>query len=320
MGLRTSATRCIALILCMLITACVANPTITLIATLPITLTPPPHTISPTVTRTTSITPTTLPPTQPPTSMPAPIPTLTNDQATKLVEDMLLTNGGCDLPCWWGGKIIPGKTKFDNAVSIFESQGIPLFLDNVTGSGVVGFDVPPTKLPFTYKIGVEIERDNDLVKAIRLDSEVYAALSYRDSPSARFTQAWQLHSWSNILYKYGIPTDIRVSIYHSNYAEPAGAWLVLIYDKLGMAIAYWETAQDVDSKHVRVCPNFQKVTEIILVLVPVEKFGGLYKLMQPPNDLSNWRTLEKATNMNIQTFLENFKNGRRATCLQTSSD
>lgn len=66
----------------------------------------------------------TLNPTNTPGITPIPVPTLTGEQRDRFLEDMLETNGGCELPCWWGGTIVPGKTTLGEAKRFFRSQGI----------------------------------------------------------------------------------------------------------------------------------------------------------------------------------------------------
>ncbi len=60
-------------------------------------------------------TPTNPPVTAVPTPSPSwtPLPTLTMDDAQRMVKELLETNAGCRLPCWWG--ITPGKTSWGEA-------------------------------------------------------------------------------------------------------------------------------------------------------------------------------------------------------------
>src|SRR5690242_550646 len=51
-----------------------------------------------------------------PSPFPSPIPTLDTASARQQVLKLFETNNGCHLPCWWG--IIPGKTKWDDALNI----------------------------------------------------------------------------------------------------------------------------------------------------------------------------------------------------------
>ena len=60
-------------------------------------------------------TPTILPVTVVPTPSPSwtPLPTLTIDDAQRLVKELLESNAGCRLPCWWG--FTPGQTPWEEA-------------------------------------------------------------------------------------------------------------------------------------------------------------------------------------------------------------
>lgn len=46
------------------------------------------------------------------TSLPI-LPTLSTSGADLLISDLLINNGGCKLPCWWG--IMPGETPWNEA-------------------------------------------------------------------------------------------------------------------------------------------------------------------------------------------------------------
>ena len=48
-------------------------------------------------------------PTRTPTATPLPFPTLESAEMQSFIAEMLSTNGGCELPCWWG--ITPGETR-----------------------------------------------------------------------------------------------------------------------------------------------------------------------------------------------------------------
>ena len=73
----------------------------------------------------TSVTSTPPPPPPPPTPLPSathtPIPTLAVNAARTYVENMLATNGNCELPCWWG--IVPGQSKWIDVTNQFTEIG-----------------------------------------------------------------------------------------------------------------------------------------------------------------------------------------------------
>src|SRR5689334_18775180 len=65
---------------------------------------------------------------------------LTLDQAVEYLEDVIKTNGECELPCLWGGAITPGTTTVGQADGFFDSLGLPLV--HQQGYPQLGFDVP----------------------------------------------------------------------------------------------------------------------------------------------------------------------------------
>ncbi len=76
---------------------------------------PPTHTPTATMPPTTTTTPT-LTPTVTLTLNPltwTPLPTLSREESRAMVQELLETNRGCQLPCWWG--ITPGETDWQTA-------------------------------------------------------------------------------------------------------------------------------------------------------------------------------------------------------------
>jgi hypothetical protein len=69
--------------------------------------------LTPSSTPSPSITPSNTP-TNTPTD--TPIPTLSLEEGHKLFLELIETNGGCELPCWWG--ITPGKTSMQDVTTL----------------------------------------------------------------------------------------------------------------------------------------------------------------------------------------------------------
>lgn len=84
------------------------------------TVTPPEPTATTTLTQTAqpTVTPSLYFPPTPAISL-TPLPRLGKSEARLLVEELLQTNGGCRLPCWWG--ITPGKTTWSEASQFLQS-------------------------------------------------------------------------------------------------------------------------------------------------------------------------------------------------------
>ena len=51
-----------------------------------------------------------------------PLPTTLPDDVQKMVEELLVTNRNCELPCYWG--IVPGETKNKRSETLFDGPAI----------------------------------------------------------------------------------------------------------------------------------------------------------------------------------------------------
>ena len=84
---------------------------------------PAPPAETPTPTLAPTLTPTvtnTLLPTKTPSPTVAqswtPPPKLSQEEANELLLELYETNGGCEMPCWWG--IVPGETPWETALEL----------------------------------------------------------------------------------------------------------------------------------------------------------------------------------------------------------
>jgi hypothetical protein len=53
-----------------------------------------------------------------------PVPTLSSEDAKTVVRELLETNGGCRLPCWWG--LTPGRTTWEEALRFLAPIAVSL--------------------------------------------------------------------------------------------------------------------------------------------------------------------------------------------------
>ena len=114
-----------------------------------------------------------------------PVSTLTTSERTSLVQEMLKTNGGCELPCWWG--IVPGQTDWQALKNRFTAYG-----------GSV-FDVPHSTPPFDYRVTHSFVQQGGIVESIQVTGEIL-----RGTTSDRFAEDWQRYSLDQVLTRYRI--------------------------------------------------------------------------------------------------------------------
>ncbi len=196
--------------------------------------------LSPTITPTEGINqPTLLPPTVVPTiqptvtpsppletSTPVPFPTfdiayseLTEEAATQNLIDLLETNRGCELPCWWG--ITPGKTDVNSLEAIF----VPLGFDYYR-------DYEDLRDNTFYKASISITSMGRIVQSIKVRGGATQETYDRN-------EAWRPYAIPRILERLGTPENVYV--YYPFRFDPGGMQayrLFMYYPDLGVEIDY----------------------------------------------------------------------------------
>jgi hypothetical protein len=241
-----------------------------------------------------------MPLTHTPVSTGIPIPTDTlspstvaPDEERAFVKEMLATNGGCELPCWWG--ITPGKSDWQSTIDFFGAHG--------------GFQLIVLSVEGLYEYEVfhtVVERDG-IVQSI----EVLGNTRW-DNPSQSFTQDWSHYSLDQVLARHGTPSRVRVVL--NEYGGGGGPFYVLLvfYDDLGVGIRYHGHALR-ENDLFRVCFSF---TDIALWLQPPGELPPLHENVDPDEWLYSV-SLQEATGMNVEEFWRAFQQPGR--CLEASA-
>src|SRR5688572_13990138 len=81
-------------------------------------------------------------------------PTMTTDEAKRLVRDLLENNAGCKLPCWWG--ITPGKTTWSEARQILEKASRHIGVAGQESDEIFSVSVQAL-LPYPYTFATYME-------------------------------------------------------------------------------------------------------------------------------------------------------------------
>ncbi|VAW43289.1 hypothetical protein MNBD_CHLOROFLEXI01-1016 [hydrothermal vent metagenome] len=259
--------------------------------------TPPPPTAMPTIQP--AVTPS--PPRETPT--PVPFPTfdiayseLTEEAATQNLIDLLETNRGCELPCWWG--ITLGETNVNSLEAIF----VPLGFDwNKEFETLNGNTFYRDYIDFTSDIGI--------VQSIEVRGGATEETYDRN-------EAWRPYAIPRVLERLSLPENVYV--YYPFRFDPGGMQayrLFMYYPDLGVEIDYLGKASlnGDRSGWAQACPNILETDEINLFLfqpgtVPDYLERTLPELSLPlpklaeginPYDLVSW---EQATESSLDAF------------------
>jgi hypothetical protein len=177
------------------------------------TIFPSPHQTAITILQS-SVTPTLLSPTQKPIIQPSitEVPVLPVEEAEAKVLELLKSNGGCQLPCFWG--LTPGQTKREEAVSFLYQ-----FMNISPGPGVeitiprddlqLGTNVYLANAANQTGILQEIEVITTAYHRIPQDSG-YVYINNFDNPY--YHEYFQYYTLSYLLKNYGKPDDIYFDI------------------------------------------------------------------------------------------------------------
>lgn len=229
-----------------------------------------------------------------------PWPTLAANERQQFAREMLATNDGCELPCWWG--TMPGQTDWQTVRNRFIAIG-----------GFV-FEMPHPQRLFDYYIDLSFEHNNGVVQSVQVTSGT--ALGYS---SVHFAQDWHRYSLDQVLTRYGKPSQVMLELWPNPPVPNYPYKLFVFYDHLGILIEY--EGEAIRGEPFRVCPVFEQVTSIRLWL---QSPGSSTSLLQLANldslEVAQMLPLEKATGVSLETFHQTFKDAKARTCLKSPSN
>lgn len=267
-------------------------PSVTVTRTFPPTST---ATIIPASTRTPTPTPTLAPPTW------TPLPTLPPAQAMDYALELLQTNAGCRLPCWWG--FTPGRTSWHTARHSLAQLGSSIYIDTqpINSRFYIQFFVPGENDPFP--IAHEYLVQDGIIQGIKLYTYGLAPAYYL----------------AEFLKTYGPPDEVWIRAYFEDQGNlPFG--VALFYSHLGILAEYYPNGEQIGDSVVG-CPQESTApflgvwaTEIEMTFEEANKSFGAYVEVYPP-----FLPLEEATQMNIATFYQTFKQPNNPICLETEA-
>lgn len=285
------------------------QPMETMTPTVAATPTATPIAPSPTATTTPQPTPTsTLTPTATPTITPA--PTLTIDEEGAFLSELMATNGGCELPCWWG--VVPGVIEDQTARDMFVSRGINHWnnaLDESYRELILGHP-PAGSSSYRADVGFRFWAEEGVVQFIYVSEERQA-----NNQSPFFNEHWRQYTPAEILNRYGIPTYVQFEVQIP--ADPGTVYniLGLSYPALGIEAHYWIAVEILAVGRYLVCSSFDRVDFVDLMLFPPNRAMD-YPGYETPSYLQEYTSWEMATGTDLAAFYETFKDPNQESCTE----
>src|SRR6185436_9536152 len=275
-------------------------------------------TIKPSETVTHTPTPTSLP-TIAPTLTWTPLPTVSVQQSNAKIRELLETNGGCKLPCWWG--ITPNKTAWPEALHFLSPYIFQLGQGSTDVSSENGEKHTYTNYQFYFNMLDESQPARIIVDV--KDDTVFWMTIYPPATEYKY----QLHQLLELL---GPPKQILISAQSSSpIPELPPTVLVLDYSDVGVWVSYGYIPTRV-GENLAICPKFSsgKVSNYDNIGGRLELFGIKTEVprtlsIQEYADMVGGFTakkLEDVTNMNIETFYNTFIDPKPEACLETPAN
>jgi hypothetical protein len=236
-------------------------------------------------------------------------PTLTGNVAVEAINNMIATNGGCKLPCWWG--ITAGETSWVNA-SILLSR----FSPNVTSNGPFDFtrddNIHHTVIDYSVSFKIPNERIGQGASINVFDGVV--SIVYVGSESTG-----EIFDIPNLLSEYGEPTSIFIKAYSNTPTGKLPFYIVLYYpDHRFMAVFEFEGNKIGES--IRFC--YKPSTPRIYIWSKDEsEHVNSYRVSDWVLGSNNTglKDIEEASNLSTKIFYQQFTNATSVSCFETPS-
>lgn len=224
-----------------------------------------------------------------------PLPTYPPDQWDKIIRDLMNTNGGCKLPCWWGftpGSINKYELQQKLAQFIFSfSEGWPNIASKRDGG--IGFTYPDRdQAGIIYLVP-----DGETIVGMRLEG--YYAITKH-------------YAIQDIFRKYGTPNEIWIYTWQYPIGEDVLQFVITLdYSSKGFLVYYFSEKGDFISETVsQLCYTRDSIPPKIILWDPASKNPFLENKSDYIYTIwDQMKPVEKATGISKEEFFNWFVNG-----------
>lgn len=248
------------------------------------------------------------------TSVPLPTVSLTADEKTALLTELMKPNEGCLLPCWW--EIMPGLSEFEPTLRRLADMG---FRVRSSSAGMEGAD--------DFLVYLAFESENGVITSIEVSGDYLIGPEEETNVrSQAFARGWQDYSVEEMLGRYGIPS--HVFLFSPYRADPGGGPtynLYLFYDSQGIVVGYEGDAEQLQGSTYRACFDLNNVWGIQLFLYEPYTIDSIIEHILPadslsylgePDEVYNLVDWQQATGMSLEAFYESLQSTEARPCVE----
>jgi len=224
---------------------------------------------------------------------------------------LINTNGGCELPCWWG--VSPGKSEEKDLLVLYRPWGLEKWYPQLTS------DLLATQ---EYPLHVNQYKSLNLSLTAYTQSGVIQRIYILADNLKKFpdySAAMQRYSFSNVFLRYGKPSRILLNIERPiEVNAPRLYSLWVFYDQEGFLIIYAGEGWTENNYFVHICPSFKDVNNIRFYLQASESKIPLEDLVEVGlSQIVLDYTIEKKTNLSLGEFYSDVTNTNRQACFES---
>lgn len=257
-----------------------------------------------------------------PTMMP--IPTRTKIEREALFENFMATNGGCELPCWWGFEL---GDSLESISQTFINLGIaPLVIgssskvdsDQIGTRDTSYYDIHEGNAVARLSVSTQFHELNDSLEYVY----VFVNRVQFERSQEEFIRDWEQYFLSSFLQRYGKPTQVYFRLRTvAEVMDPPQFSVSLLYREKGLAITYHIIGRWLRDEESRAefCLDIENVQTIELSLFNPDGFDRWgYQFAPYHDELYEPLTWEVEYGVPLDTFYETYRHPENLDCLVLS--
>ena len=233
------------------------------------------------------------------------VPSLEINEARLLAADLLQTNGGCNLPCWWG--LVPGKTEWKEAEDFLAPMAFVFFINELEDITYADVKIP---VPAEIHERGYILQDYSIVNGRIRDITIHET---GELPAFDFSQ---------ILRDYGMPEGIWLRTFSTAFRGDLPIEITLFYPQQGILATYSEFEAQIIGGNVTTCTLLKQSNPILSLWSPENDmtFEETIKLFNRYVKDMPFLPLDEATGISVQDFYEFHSKPNANPCIKTPAD
>ena len=236
----------------------------------------------------------------------------TPEDALAFTINMQETNGGCELPCWWG--ITPGETTSRAAMQILfpVKNYMEIFPGFFNGRGEL--DSLLLDSYSNLRVDLSFAGKEQPVNSIAVYSFIPSSAQH-----TQYHNSWRRYFLYELLTQLGKPSDVwlgfgRYSAEDQRLTRATHFYeLYVLYQDLGIISRYMGPAVT-GGVNNRACPTLEQVRDLYLFI----KDRSAERLIGPPGEqFTDARSLDKISNMSVEQFYQAALNSKQSFCIES---